>query len=39
LSELHALVIPLEGEARLMTRASEREIAKLDEVVGNTSAG
>ena len=29
LSELHALVIPLDGEPRLMTRALEREIAKL----------
>jgi Xaa-Pro aminopeptidase len=29
LSELHALVIPANGESRLMTRALEREIAKL----------
>ncbi len=29
LSELHALVIPSEGEPRIMTRALEREIAKL----------
>jgi Xaa-Pro dipeptidase len=29
LSELHALVIPASGEPRLMTRALEREIAKL----------
>lgn len=29
LSELHALIIPLEGAPRLMTRALEREIAKL----------
>ena len=29
LSELHALVIPAIGEPRLMTRALEREIAKL----------
>lgn len=29
LSELHALVIPLKGEPRLMTRALEREIAML----------
>lgn len=28
-SELHALVIPKDGEPRLMTRALEREIAKL----------
>lgn len=29
LSELHALVIPMEGAPRLMTRALEKEIAKL----------
>src|SRR5689334_20644232 len=29
LSELHALVIPAAGEPRMMTRALEREIAKL----------
>ena len=29
LSELHALIVPLEGVPRLMTRALEREIAKL----------
>jgi Xaa-Pro aminopeptidase len=29
LSELHALIIPMEGAPRMMTRALEREIAKL----------
>jgi Xaa-Pro aminopeptidase len=29
LSELHALIIPMEGPPRMMTRALEREIAKL----------
>ena len=29
LSELHALIIPIEGAPRMMTRALEREIAKL----------
>ena len=29
LSELHALIVPVNGEPRLMTRALEREIAKL----------
>lgn len=29
LSELHALVIPMDGAPRLMTRALEREVAKL----------
>ena len=29
LSELHALIVPAEGAPRLMTRALEREIAKL----------